>query len=83
MAVGKIYLTQVLSAVESLPQHQSAAIFLVNLEGFSYREAADILGVPQGTLESRLARARIALGRALEQRASDADDEDNAIGREP
>lgn len=82
-AVGKIYLAQVLSAVESLPHHQSAALFLVNLEGLSYREAADILGVPQGTLESRLARARIALGRALEQGACDADDEDNAIGREP
>jgi RNA polymerase sigma-70 factor (ECF subfamily) len=79
VAVGKIYLAQVLSAVESLPQHQAEAIFLVNLEGCSYREAAEILDIPQGTLESRLARARIALGRALEQRAAEDDTDGNTV----
>jgi len=65
--VGKIYLNQVLSALETLPEHQAISMFLVYLEGCSYREAAEILDIPQGTLESRLARARVALGRKLDE----------------
>jgi len=44
-----------------LPLEQREALLLVVLEGASYAEAADILGIPAGTLMSRLGRARAAL----------------------
>jgi RNA polymerase sigma-70 factor (ECF subfamily) len=49
------------AAVASLPEEQREVIGLVLVEGLSYREAAEILGVPVGTVTSRLARAREAL----------------------
>ncbi|MEL1265321.1 RNA polymerase sigma factor [Pseudoxanthomonas putridarboris] len=47
-----------LAAFAHLPDEQRALLMLVGVEGFSYREAADTLGVPIGTVMSRLARAR-------------------------
>jgi RNA polymerase sigma-70 factor (ECF subfamily) len=44
-----------------LPAEQAAVVALVLVEGYTYREAADILGVPEGTVTSRLFRARTAL----------------------
>jgi DNA-directed RNA polymerase specialized sigma24 family protein len=44
-----------------LPEEQREAVALVCVEGLAYREAADALGVPIGTLTSRLARGREAL----------------------
>ena len=44
-----------------LPEDQRAVVALVFIEGMSYRDAADLLQVPIGTVTSRLARARIAL----------------------
>jgi len=54
---------QVLREVQELPESQREAVFLVYVEGMAYREAAEILGVPIGTIMSRLAAARTALGR--------------------
>jgi RNA polymerase sigma-70 factor (ECF subfamily) len=54
---------QVLQEVQDLPEGQREAVFLVYVEGMAYREAADILNVPIGTIMSRLAAARITLGR--------------------
>ena len=68
-ALGKIALSEVLSAMKELPAEQAAAITLVNLNELSYREAAAVLDIPQGTLESRIARGRVALGRMLEGHA--------------
>lgn len=48
-------------AVSRLPEDQRIVIALVLVEGFSYREAADLLDIPIGTVTSRLARARTAL----------------------
>ncbi len=52
---------QVLRAVGALPQAQRETVLLVYVEGYSYREAAELLGVPIGTIMSRLATARAAL----------------------
>lgn len=53
------------SALAALPPDNRAVVALVLIEGFSYREAAEILGVPEGTVTSRLFRARTALDAAL------------------
>lgn len=52
---------QVLRKVELLPRAQCETILLVCAEGYSYREASELLGVPIGTIMSRLATARAAL----------------------
>jgi RNA polymerase sigma-70 factor (ECF subfamily) len=52
-------------AVASLPAEQREVIALVLIEGLSYRETAEILGVPVGTVTSRLARGREALQTTL------------------
>ncbi|WP_442958607.1 RNA polymerase sigma factor [Phyllobacterium sp. CCNWLW11] len=52
---------QMLRKVDALPEAQRAAVFLAYVEGFSYREVADLLGIPIGTVMSRLATARAKL----------------------
>ena len=52
-------------ALETLPPEQRAVLVLVAVEGLSYREAADVLDTPIGTVMSRLARARGALAERL------------------
>lgn len=54
---------QVRREVQALPEAQRAAVFLVYVEGMAYREAAGVLGVPVGTIMSRLAAARTTLAR--------------------
>ena len=49
---------QVLARIGRLPDAQRETVLLVYGEGYSYREAADLLGVPIGTIMSRLASAR-------------------------
>ncbi len=53
---------QVFEAVESLPEAQRSVMLLVAVEGFGYQETAEILGIPIGTVMSRLARARLTVG---------------------
>ena len=53
-------------ALTTLVEEQRSALLLVTLEGLSYREVADIQGVPIGTVMSRLARARAHVKEALE-----------------
>jgi RNA polymerase sigma factor (sigma-70 family) len=48
-------------AMRTLPDEQREAVLLVMVEGYSYKEAADIIGCPVGTLNSRLVRGRDAL----------------------
>jgi RNA polymerase sigma-70 factor, ECF subfamily len=55
------------TALAALPPDDRAAVLLVDARGFSYDDAADVLGVPSGTVASRLNRARAALRRVLEQ----------------
>ena len=60
-AVAHVAFQKVRSAVDDLPEEQRVVISLVALEGYSYREAADIIDAPIGTVMSRLSRARAAL----------------------
>lgn len=62
-------LLPVQQALSRLPDEQREVIGLVLIEGLSYKEAADIVGVPVGTITSRLARAREALQRLLDEHA--------------
>jgi RNA polymerase sigma-70 factor (ECF subfamily) len=57
-------------AVEALPEHFRIPVLLADLEGFSYKEIADILDVPIGTVMSRLHRGRKQLQRTLWEFAS-------------
>lgn len=61
------------AALERLPAEDRAAVLLVDAQGFGYRDAGEILGVPEGTVASRLNRARTALRAALEGRAQGAE----------
>jgi RNA polymerase sigma-70 factor (ECF subfamily) len=58
---ARLQLSEVREALNHLPDEQRAALMLVTVEGLSYKEAAEVAGVPIGTIMSRLARARIAL----------------------
>jgi RNA polymerase sigma-70 factor, ECF subfamily len=54
------------TALLHLPEDQRLAVSLVLVEGLSYKDAADVLEVPVGTLTSRLARGREALQNVLQ-----------------
>ena len=53
-------------ALASLPLEQRQCVLLIGLEGVSYAEAAEILGVPVGTVMSRLSRGRESLRKSLD-----------------
>lgn len=57
----RLMLEQTRAAMATLPEAQRAVLALVAIEGQSYRDAAETLGVPVGTVMSRLARARETL----------------------
>jgi RNA polymerase sigma-70 factor (ECF subfamily) len=57
----------VAQASDELPERFREVIVFVDIEGFCYAEAAEALGVPLGTLMSRLHRARMRIRRQLEQ----------------
>ena len=56
---------EVKQAIESLPESFRMAVLLADVEGFSYKEIAEIMEVPIGTVMSRLHRGRRALEKAL------------------
>ena len=68
-AEGKIFLTEVLNAVDQLPEAQKEAVYLVYVEGFSYEEAAATLEIPAGTLTSRLVRGRVKIAEIVGDRS--------------
>ncbi len=65
VALDQIARDEVVQAVESLPEIHREVVLLVDVEGFPYKETAEILGVPIGTVMSRLHRARSQLQKAL------------------
>lgn len=65
LVVGEAFDATVAVALRELPDKLSAPIYLVDVEGFTYAEAAQILGVPAGTIMSHLHRARARIRTAL------------------
>jgi len=71
---GEVFASSVLRAFAQLPAEQRTLLYCLSVEGLSYRELADVLGVPIGTVMSRLSRARQAL-----RRLSDGDNSTQAL----
>jgi RNA polymerase sigma-70 factor, ECF subfamily len=63
----RLDMADVARAIEALPADQQAVLTLICVEDLSYREAAERLDIPIGTVMSRLARARTALARHLDR----------------
>jgi len=64
------YLAEVAARIRTLPPEQRDVLLLVCVEEFTYREAAEILDVPIGTVMSRLARARRKIATAMDADAA-------------
>jgi RNA polymerase sigma-70 factor, ECF subfamily len=62
-----IYASQVLKEVYLLPEAQRIAVLLVYVEGFSYKDAAQVLDIPIGTVMSRLAAARGRISQRMDR----------------
>jgi RNA polymerase sigma-70 factor, ECF subfamily len=57
----QLMIRDAMRSMNALPEEQQAVLALISIEGLAYGEAAEVLGVPIGTVMSRLARARRAL----------------------
>lgn len=58
---ASIDLRKAMAAMQRLPDEQREIVALILIEGFGYRECSEILGLPIGTVSSRLVRGRTAL----------------------
>jgi RNA polymerase sigma-70 factor (ECF subfamily) len=63
---------QIRAAIEELPENFRETILLVTVDGLGYDEAAEVMGVPKGTIRSRMKRGRTLLQKALWTQARDA-----------
>lgn len=63
---GRSELDRVLQLMAAMPENQQVALSLVAIDGMSYREAADVMEVPIGTVMSRVSRARAFIADALQ-----------------
>lgn len=70
-------LSQVMEQVNKLPEAQRTVMLLICVDGYSYQESSDILDVPIGTIMSRLARARLTIGRIFNDDSSEHNHEKN------
>lgn len=75
MIESRLTLDTVRRAVAKLPEAQREVLLLVCVEGLSYRETAETLGLPMGTVMSRLARARLTIARLTEDHRDNKGDE--------
>jgi RNA polymerase sigma-70 factor (ECF subfamily) len=70
--INKFLRRDIEGALGGLPDASRAVVVLVEIQGHSYAEVAEILDVPVGTVRSRLSRARASLQRALWRQAREA-----------
>jgi RNA polymerase sigma-70 factor, ECF subfamily len=63
---ASLHLADVRRAMDTLPEEQRVVLMLVCVEGMRYREVAAALEIPEGTVMSRLSRARLALAAKLD-----------------
>ncbi len=81
-AIAEITWQEAHASIARLPEEQRTVLELVVVEGYRYRQAAEILGCPVGTVMSRLARARAALagqtpdGNSTDQMADQTDSQE-------
>jgi RNA polymerase sigma-70 factor (ECF subfamily) len=68
--LDKLLREDIEQALDSLPEAFRIAVIMVEVQGFTYAEAAEMLQIPIGTVRSRLSRGRASLQRALWQQAS-------------
>jgi RNA polymerase sigma-70 factor, ECF subfamily len=68
-----LMLDEVYREIIRLPEEHRTVLILVSIDGLSYRETAEILEVPVGTVMSRVARARLALAKRLKEPRPDPD----------
>jgi RNA polymerase sigma-70 factor, ECF subfamily len=71
VALDRLPDTEVFQAIRELPRDFRTAVYLADMEGFSYREVADIMACPVGTVMSRLHRARGQLRTMLREQAAE------------
>lgn len=64
-ALSKIPAHRLVAALQDLPEEFRQVLYLIDVEGFTYRETAAIMKTPLGTVMSRLHRARVSLRAAL------------------
>ncbi len=57
--------TQVIAALDKLPEHYRSVVLLADVHEFDYKEVAQVLDIPIGTVMSRLSRARTQLRKSL------------------
>lgn len=78
--MARLEFRDLVAAVGELEDEFREVLILVSVEGLSYREVADILGVPVGTVTSRLSRARSTLRRRMSRNHQRGTDKSSLMG---